>query len=99
MQLRPVDVAGLADGRDRLTARNPVAASYQQGVGVGIGRRPAVRVLDQQQVAETAQLVAGIDDDAVLGGTDLGARRGGAVDSVLVPPALRSEESRVGKTW
>src|SRR6185437_453086 len=64
MELRPGDGAGGADARDRLAAPHLLAALYQQHGVVRIGGHPAVGVLDQDEVAITAQLVAGIGDDA-----------------------------------
>ena len=57
-----------------------------------IGGDPAIRVLQQQHVAEAAHLVAGIGDDAAFGRPHRGTQRCGDVDAVIVPAAaLRPE--------
>ena len=59
---------------------------------MGIRRHPAVGVLDQDKIAEAAQLVAGIGDDAVIGGNDRRSLGGGDIDPVIVRAALARAE-------
>src|SRR6266851_6060043 len=77
MQLRGSDIAALADAADDLAALYLIAALDQKGVAMGIGGDPAIGMADQQQIAEAAQLVAGIDDDATVGGAHRRAQGGG----------------------
>ncbi len=70
MELDAVGAAGAAGPGDHLAAAHPLAPADQQPVVVGVGADPAGLVLDQDHVAEAAELVAGIGDDAVLDGAD-----------------------------
>src|SRR5207253_11036469 len=62
MELRLADVAGRAYFGDRFSAIDLIALFDEQLVAMRIGRHPAVRMLDQDEVAVAAQLVAGIGD-------------------------------------
>src|SRR5262245_44079033 len=68
MQLRGVDVAGLAGTRDHLPAFDLIAALDQELLGVGISGDVAVRVAHKNEVTVALELVAGVGHDAVLGG-------------------------------
>src|SRR6266849_4327792 len=57
MQLRLGDIAGRANARDDLTARDLVTALNQNQIAVGIGGNPAIRVLDENKIAVASQLV------------------------------------------
>ena len=83
MQLRRVDSAGRADRSDFFAAGYPLPFFYKQAVIVGIGGNPAVVVLNQNQVAETFQFVAGISDRAFVGRLDVGAECGCDVYAVI----------------
>lgn len=83
MQLRRVDSAGRADRSDFFAAGYPLPFFYKQAVIVGIGGNPAVVVLNQNQVAETFQFVAGISDRAFVGRLDVGAECGFDVYAVI----------------
>ena len=43
-------------------------------------------MLDQNEVAVTAQLVAGVGDDSLIGGFNGSAARGGDIDAVVMGP-------------
>ena len=60
-----------------------VAFFDEQLVTMCIGRDPAIRVLDQDQVAVTLELAARVGDRAVLGGPDRGAFGNRDVDAVV----------------
>src|SRR5258707_15094509 len=60
MQLRLADPAGRTDLGDHLAAVNRVALFDEQLVAMGIGRDPAIGMLYENQIAVTAQLVAGV---------------------------------------
>src|SRR5260370_11199947 len=66
MELRLADPAGRADLGDNLAAIDRVALLDEQLVAMGIGRDPAAAVLDQDEIAIAAQLVAGIGDHAAV---------------------------------
>lgn len=83
MQLRRVDSAGRADCSDFFAAGYPLPFLYKQAVIVGIGGNPAVVVLNQNQVAETFQFVAGISDRAFVGCLDVGTECGFDVYAVI----------------
>src|SRR5215472_1059524 len=84
MQLWLGNAAGGADARNRLTAGDLVTAFDQYRIAMRIGRNPAIRVLDQNEVAVTAQLVAGVGDDSPIGGFNGSATRGGDIDTVVM---------------
>ncbi len=88
MELRPGDGAGGADARDRLAAPHLLAAPHQQHRIVRIGRHPAIGVLDEDEIAVAAQLVAGISDGAGIGRQHGGAGGRGDVDAVVARAAL-----------
>src|SRR5882757_2653496 len=68
MELRRGDVAGAADAGDHLSALDLIAVFHQQRFVVRISRHPTTGMEDQEQVAEAAELVAGIDHDTALCG-------------------------------
>src|SRR5579883_2793168 len=86
MELRLGDVAGRADAGDDLAAAHLFPAPDQDGAAMGIGGNPSLRMLDQDQVAIAAQLVADIGDNPAIGGPDRGAARGGDVDPLIAGP-------------
>ena len=94
VQLRRVDVAGLAGLGDHLAALDGVAALDHQLAGMGIGGDEAVGVADQHQIAVALELVAGIGDDAVLGGLDRRAFRHREIDAVVLLRRSASDRSR-----
>src|SRR5438132_10429552 len=51
MQLRLADIAGRANARDDLAARDLVTALDQNQIAMSIGGAPAIRVLDQNKMA------------------------------------------------
>ena len=93
MQLRLAHIAAVADRRDDVAPADLIAAPDLQGVGMGIGGDPTVRMLDQQQIPEPTQLVAGIDHNAVFSGLDRGANRCRDVQAVIVQPTLPRTET------
>src|SRR5215472_74164 len=84
MQLRLVDVTGRANPGDDLPSRYLVSALHKQLIAVGVGRDPAVGMLDQNEIAVTAQLVSGIGDDAGIGRLDWRPPRRADIDAVVV---------------
>ena len=47
---------------------------------------------NQKQIAESAQLVAGIDDHTVVGSAHRGTQRGSDIDAVIVHAAVLGPE-------
>lgn len=86
MQLRLADVAGRTDPSDYLAASDLLAAFDQNLVAMGVRRNPAIVVLDENEIAISSQLVAGIGDDAGIDGFNRGAARRGDVDAIVVRP-------------
>src|SRR6266851_3476682 len=84
MELRLADPAGRADLGDGLASAHRVAALDEQLVAMRVGGDPAIGMLDQNQIAVAAQLVAGIGDGSAIDGIDRGAARRGDVDPVIV---------------
>src|SRR5205085_2306115 len=71
-----------------------VALADEHLVAMRVGRDPAIRVLDQHEIAVAAQFVADISDDAALDRFDRGAARGRDVDPVIVRPVSRDAVAR-----
>src|SRR5579872_1497784 len=94
MQLRAIDVARLPDPGDHLPALYLAAPLHQQRIAMGVGGDPAVGVANQKQVAESPQLIAGIDDDPVLCRLNRCAERCRDVDPVIVLAAILGPERR-----
>src|SRR5215472_14996070 len=89
MELWLGNAAGGTDTCDDLAASDFLAAFDQYHIAMRIGRDPPIRVLDQNEVAVTAQFVAGVGDDSPVGGFDRGTPRGRDIDTVVmrtVPP-------------
>ena len=84
MQLRRGHVSGLAGLGDHLPALDRVAALHHHFAGMRIGRHETVGVTDQNQIAVALELVAGIGDDAVVGGLDRRAFRQREIDAVIL---------------
>src|SRR5262249_38618922 len=82
MQLRRSDAARLSRFGNHLPALYGLAAVHKDLRVVGVGRHPAVSMLDQYEVAVTLQLVAGIGDDPILRGLHGGVLRHRDVDTV-----------------
>lgn len=92
MELWTVHIARLPRVRDDVSSPHGGAALHQQGPVVGIGGHPAPIVLEQQQVAEAAKLVAGVDNDPVLGGANRRALRHGDVHAIVgAGPCLQDQ--------
>ncbi|MFP6772127.1 MAG: hypothetical protein VCE74_07290 [Alphaproteobacteria bacterium] len=66
MQLGAGNITGAARPCDALAAPHHIADPHVQALIMAIGRDPAAPVAQQQQIAETAQLVARIDHHAVV---------------------------------
>lgn len=92
VQLRGGDIAALANAADHLASLHLIAPLDQQRIAMGVGRDPTVGMANQKQIAEAAQLVAGIDDDAIVGRTHRGAQRSSDIDAVIVHPAVFGPE-------
>ena len=73
----------MPDSATDLAAPHLLAALDLQLAVVGIGRDPAVGVADQHEIAVALQLVAGIDDGAVLGRLHRAPFGHGKVDAVV----------------
>src|SRR5947209_12129286 len=105
MQLRGRDVAGLAGFGNGLTAFHLLAALYVKRAVVGVGRDEAIGVADEDEVAITFELIAGIGDDAVVGRLHGSAFRYGDVDAVIAGEAVndtaacRPAEFRIGRNF
>src|SRR5260370_21096932 len=94
MELRLADPTGRTDLGDHLAAVHRVALLDEQLVAMGIGRDPAIGMLDQHQIAVAAQLVAGIGDDAAFDGLDRGTARRCDLDAVIVRAVSRDPAAR-----
>jgi hypothetical protein len=68
VQLRRVDIAGLARVRNYLPALDLVTTLHQQFLGMRVDGGVAIRVADEDKVALARKCVACIADDAILGG-------------------------------
>src|SRR5947208_4389541 len=90
MQLWLADAAGRADLGDHLAAVDRVALLDEKLVAMSIGRDPAIAVLDEHQIAVTAQFIARVRDNAGLDRLDRSAARGRDVDAVIVRPIGRN---------
>ncbi len=84
MHLRLGDSAGGARLSNDLTAADLVAALDEDLLVIGIGRHPVIGVPDQHEIAVALKLVAGIGDDAALGGAHRGALGHGDVDALVL---------------
>lgn len=92
MQLRCRDIAGLADGSDRLTARDRGTARHIDTVEMGVGGHPVLGMLDQQEIAVPPQLIPRIGYHTVFRSPDRRPPRYSDIDAVIVQPlALGSE--------
>ena len=67
---------------------------HEQLAGIGIGRHIAVGVTHQHQIAVTLELVAGIGDDAIVGGLDRRAFRHRQIDAVVLGAVRLAAEAR-----
>src|SRR5690606_24651818 len=66
VKLRRGNRSGSARPRDDLAAAYRVAALDQKLRIVGVGGNPSIGMLDQNEVAVSLELIAGIDDHTVL---------------------------------
>ncbi len=82
------------DLRDHLPALDLIAALDHQFLGVRVGGDVAVGMAHQHQIAVALELVAGIGDDAVLGGLHRRALGHGEVDAVVLRAVRRGAEAR-----
>src|SRR5439155_585500 len=82
------------DFRDCLPFVDRVALADEHLIAMRVSRDPAIRVLDQHEIAVAAQFVADIGDDAALDGFDRGAARGRDIDPVIVRPVSRDAVAR-----
>src|SRR5207249_2904455 len=89
MQLRLADPAGSADFGDDLAPVDPVTLLDEELVQMGIGGDPAARMLDQDEVAVAAQLVAGVGDGSAVDRSDRSTSRRRDVDPVIMAAARR----------
>src|SRR5215469_2856146 len=83
MQLRPIDVAGLAGQTDHLTALDVVAACDAYGFGMRVGSDIAVVMLNQHEIAVPLELIAGIGNRAGSGSMNGCSAGGRDVDAVV----------------
>src|SRR5579883_3162613 len=83
MKLRLADISGRPDPGDHLAAGDLLPGFDQDHVAMGIGGDETVGMLDQDQIAVAAHLVAGIGDNAAVGGLDRRAARRGDVNAVI----------------
>src|SRR5208282_5013169 len=83
VELRRIDVAGVAGLGDHLPALDLIAALDVEFAVVAISRDEAIGMLDENEVAVTLEAVAGINDDAALRRPDRCAGRHGDVDAVV----------------
>ncbi len=92
MQLRLINLSGLAGLRDDLAAGNLVAALHRNLIVVGVGGDPTVVMAQQDQIAVAAQFRSGIGNDAILGCVDLGSQGNGEIDPIIVSSVLARAE-------
>src|SRR5260370_26409902 len=89
MQLRLANPPGRANLGNLLALANGIAALDEQLLAMRIGGDPAIGMLDQDQIAVAAQLIAGICDSSGVDRGHRGAARRGDVDAVIVFAARR----------
>jgi hypothetical protein len=68
MKLRLADATGRTDSSDDFTAPDLFAAPDQYLIAMGVGRNPPIGMLDEDEIAVTAKLVAGIRDNPSIYG-------------------------------
>ena len=90
MQVRPGDVAGGSDERHGLALRDRLADADEDRRRVCVRGREAVAVVDDDEVAVSAE-PAGIDDRAGGGGAIRSAVRTSDVDALVHPPPAHPE--------
>src|SRR5579875_2751826 len=88
MKLRARHAARAPGLGDRLPAPHALPALDQQRLVVRIGRHPAIVVLDQHQIAEAADFIARIDDDAAIRRDHRFAGPRRDIDAVIVEAVL-----------
>ena len=79
---------------NHLPALDRIAALDHQFAGMRIGRDEAIRVADQHQIAVAFEFVAGISNDAVIGGLDGRALRNRQIDAVVLRAVWFAAEAR-----
>src|SRR5258708_39461085 len=83
MQLWRCHRTGCAGARDHLTTLYRIVAFDQNFAGVRVGRNETVGMADQDQVAVTAKLAAGIGDHAILRRAHRGSFWYRKIDSIV----------------
>src|SRR5215208_959132 len=84
MELRRVDIAGLAGLGDHLAPLDRIAPLDHQLLGMSVGGDVAIRMPDQHEIAIALQLAAGIGNDAVLGGFHRRSFRDCEINAVIL---------------
>ena len=83
MQLRAADRPGLSDRADGLAGLHHAILLRVDGRQMAIGGHPAAIVTNQDEIAVTCQLIAGIHDLAAIGGADRSSGRRCDIDAVI----------------
>jgi len=94
MQLGGGHPPGIAEAGNRLAPPDSITAFHQQHVIVGISAHPTAGMLDQQQISEALEGIAGIGNSAVFGGADNRPQGCGNIDPVIMSPARGRAENR-----
>ena len=93
MQLGAQDGSGCSHSRDRLATPDPLTASNEKTLVMGIGCKPAARMLDQQELPKALNTRPGIDHDPVLSGSNDGAGSGADIHTVVSKTAWALAEA------
>lgn len=94
MQMRCGHAARMSTAGNDLASPHPVAFFDQQGLRVGVHRRQAAPVRQDDGPAITAQLVGGIDHLAVAGRADRRAIGHRQIDTLVRPTPATAESRR-----
>src|SRR5215211_6421520 len=92
MEVRPGGVAGVADAAEHVARRQPLAVDHEDAREVGVIRRDAAMVREDDQLPE-AVVPAGEDDASGARGADSGSLRSVEVDSLVETVAARAERA------
>ena len=94
MQLRVIDIAGVADAAEQLPTLYPVAARDIDCPQMAIGSHPTATMVDQHQPAINPDFIARIGNHAVTGRRNRRAFTSADVNAVIHPPAALTAIAR-----
>src|SRR4029450_14004997 len=94
MDLRARYRPGLAGLRDDVAALHRVAALHEQILVMAVAGAPAAFMADEDEIAVTLELIAGIGDDAGFRRADIGSFRNGDIDAFIAQAARLPDIAR-----